>query len=368
MRIGLISDIHAGYYRGTRTNDKGVNQREADIYTAARRGVENLMEARVDVIVDLGDMAHTPSPRKRAVKFLIELVKYAKVPFYSANGNHTLQRTASDLHLYDLISEYAPNFRGYTTSTFNKDLRGLFIPYGTSDEIREALSLLPEGALFIAGHWAADDVPFPGDHVRVDELPRGIPTFLGHYHTRRYNVDYSWYVPPTMFGSEYKEFIRLSPDMECQGPIYIGSTERLAWGEAKNPTGVAIWDTETKALEFVDHETRRWVDIVVNPDNYLEDAHYEHIEDSISRVTVEATAEEYAAMDLVAIRKKVASSLEHQIRRRSEDTTVEPVSAGSLSLSAGWSNHIKTAKIPKGVTRKEVERVGLNAIGSGVGG
>jgi DNA repair exonuclease SbcCD nuclease subunit len=343
-KIGFISDIHAGYYRGSKVNSEGVNQREADIYAAARRGVENLCYAGVDVIVDLGDMAHVPAPKKRAVRFLIELVRFAGVPFYSANGNHTLQRTASDIHLYDVIAEYATNFRGYTAGFYNEDLRGLFIPYGTSDEIRSTLALLPEDASFIAGHWAADDVPFPGDHVRVDDLPKHVPTFLGHYHTRK------------------NTYARTGTTID-RHPIYIGSTERFAWGEADNPTGVAIWDTETKALEFIDHETRRWVDIVVTSDDYLEDAHYEQVEDSISRVTIKATAEEYTALDLVALRRKLSPSLEYQVRRHAKDDQIRTVTAaGGLSLSTGWRDHIKSAKIPKGITKKEVEQVGIEAI------
>lgn len=338
MKIGLIADIHAGYHRGTRLDSEGVNQREADTYKSAAQGIENLIYAGVDAIVDLGDMAHVPAPKKRAISFLIRVVKEAEVPFYSVNGNHTLQRTASDVHLYDLISEYAPNFRGYTEPFFNPDLRGLFIPYGTSDQIREALHAIHPDTGFIAGHWAAADVPFPGDHVRVEDIPI-VHTFLGHYHTRK------TYPSP------------------LNGPTYIGSTERFAWGEANNPTGVAIWDTETKALEFVDHETRRWMDIVVTPDDYLEDSHYAQIEGAISRVTIKSTAAEYSAMDLVALRRKVSPSLEYQIRRYDKDDTKRTVArTASVSLSAGWHAHIKKAKLPKGVPKKEVERIGMEAL------
>jgi DNA repair exonuclease SbcCD nuclease subunit len=334
-KIGLITDIHAGYTRGNRINKQGVNVREADIYNAAAKGVENLIYARVDAVVDLGDMAHVPAPKKRAIKFLIELIKSAGVPWYSANGNHTLQRTSSDLHLYDILSEYAPNFRGFTKSEYNSDLRAMFIPYGTSDEIRRGLSRVPESASFIAGHWAANDVPFPGDHVRVDDLPE-IPTFLGHYHTRKNPAGH---------------------------PTYIGATERLAWGEANNPTGVAVWDTETKTLEFIDHDARQWVDIVVTPEDYLEDRHYEQVEDAIVRVTAQATAEEYLSLDLVSIKKKLAPAIEYQIRRHAtKSEAVTAATTASLSLGAGWHEHIRQVKLPKGVQRKEVERIGIEAL------
>jgi hypothetical protein len=341
MRIGLIADIHAGYHRGTRLDSEGVNQREADTYKSAGQGIKNLIYAGVDVIVDLGDLAHVPAPKKRAISFLIKTIKEAEVPFYSVNGNHTLQRTASDVHLYDLISEYASNFRGYTEPFFNSDLQGMFIPYGTADQIRQALADTHPDTAFIAGHWAANDVPFPGDHVNVEDLPRGIPIFLGHYHTRWVSPQHFLFATPT----------------------YIGATERFAWGEANNPTGVAIWDTETNALEFVDHEARRWMDIVVTPDDYLEDSHYDQIEGAISRVTIKGTAAEYSAMDLVALRKKVSPSLEYQIRRYIKDDPERTVArTASLSLSAGWNAHIKKAKLPKGVTKKEVERIGLEAL------
>lgn len=342
MRLGFISDIHAGYHRGTKVDPiTEINIREQDVYLAAEEGIRALVEVGVDAIVDLGDMAHTPSPKKRAVRELIRLVQWAGVPYYSANGNHTLQRTASDIHLYDIISEYAPNFRGFKSPAYEADLRGLFIPYGTSDEVRDALRIVSRHSVeFIAGHWACDDVPFPGDHINVSDLPRGIPTFLGHYHTRK--------MPKVYYFQE---------------PIYIGAIERFAWGEAQNPTGVLIWDTEEKTLEFIDHETRRWVDIVVNPDTYLEDKYYEKVEDAIVRVTVEASAEEYASMDVVALRKKVSPSLEYQVRRHSNALQIEssPVTRG-LSVHGAWHEHIKKARLPKGVSRKEVARIGTEAL------
>lgn len=354
-KIGLITDIHAGYHRGNRLDPMGTNVREADIYAAAGQGVENLIYARVDCIVDLGDMAHVPAPKKRAIRFLIDLVKTAGVPWYSVNGNHTLQRTASDIHLYDIIRDHAPNFHGYTYRTYNSDLRGMFIPYGTADEIRAGLDAVPEGASFIAGHWAADDVPFPGDHVRVADLP-DIPVFLGHYHTR--NVKYDMRDEVNTNGP-----FNMTDWAHPEKPIYIGATERLAWGEANNPTGVAIWDTEARTLEFIDHEARRWVDIVVTPEDYMEDRHYEQVEDAIVRVTANATAEEYLSMDLVSVRKRMASSIEYQIRRRavSAETESTAVAAG-LSLGTGWHQHIAKAKLPKGIQRKEVERIGTEAL------
>lgn len=333
-RIGFISDMHLGYSRGKKVNAEGVNQREADVYEAAWNAVINLREAEVDVIIDLGDMAHVPNPKKRAILYLISLVRMAGVPYFSANGNHTLQRSSSDLHLYDVISAYAPNFRGITSPRYITDLRCLFIPYGTSDEITAALSDRHPDTDIIAGHWACDDVPFPGDHVRVDDLPE-IPVFLGHYHTR------NLINKPT--------------------PVYIGSTERFAWGEWKNPTGVAVYDTEDRMLEFINHETRRWHDIVVNPDTYLGD-YYDEIEGDILRVSIEATPDEYASLDLVALRKRLAPALEYQIRRIGEKRTPETTVATSLSLIEGWESHIKSAKLPKGASRKEVKKIGEAAL------
>src|SRR3712207_3645967 len=120
--------MHLGYHRGTKVNKSGVNVREQDVIDAAFAGVRNLLDAGVSAIVDLGDMAHVPAPKKRAVLALIELVSSSGIPWYSANGNHTLQRSSSDIHLYNVLATQCPSFKGYTKPTYVPEIGAALIP------------------------------------------------------------------------------------------------------------------------------------------------------------------------------------------------------------------------------------------------
>lgn len=349
MKIGLIADIHAGYVRGTRDNAKGVNVREQDVLDAASSAVTSLMNVGVDAIVDLGDMFHVPAPKKRALLHMMHLIKNTGIPWYSANGNHTLQRTKSDLHVYDVLHDLCPKFHGYTKPTVVGEISAYLIPYGTEVE---ALEHIPEDIRFLAGHFACDDVPFPGEHVSVKDLP-DLPTFLGHYHTRTINLK-------TLKGSKIKA------NVGWEGPVYIGSTERFAWGEANNPTGVAIY--ENNSLTFIEHRTREWEDVTTDVERVFDELRGRDLEGKIVRVSVEATVPEYHGLDIKSVRDAARSALEFQIRRvgAGEALVVDHADTQTYSLLDAWQQH--TASLRPAEMRKAVQGLGSKALaGAGVG-
>jgi hypothetical protein len=311
--------------------------------------VENLLDAGVEAILDLGDLANTPAPKKRALLNLISLINSTGLDWYSCNGNHTLQRTASDSHLYEFLKSQCPHFHGtYAGAAYIPAVGAYLVPYDTAERVSEALSVAPSDAVLVAGHWACDDAEWPGEHIDRGYLPDTIPTFLGHWHTRSLRE-----VSEVGFGGKFTD------------PIYIGATERFAWGEASNPTGVATYDTDLRVLTFIDHATRPWVDIWVTPEDYLEDHHYEAVEGSISRVHITAPPEQYNSLDLVSVRRKLSSALEFQVLRagRIEEHSQTERSASSFSIVDGWREHIANAKMPRGIKRADVERVGIEALG-----
>lgn len=350
--------MHLGFTRGTRTENE-INIREQDFIDAADQAVRNLVNARVDVIVDAGDMAEVAAPKKRAVLALIELVGMTGLPWYSANGNHTLQRTRSDLHLYDVLGAMCPDFRGYTSATYVPDLNGIFVPYSTAASITESLGMLLEehpDADFVVGHWSAEDAPYPGDHVSLGDLPRGIPTFLGHFHRRQIgSLD-----PHQLYIFDLsREAIGDAPF-----PIYIGATERSKWNEWDNPTGVAVWDTDTGLLEFIEHEARPWINLHADAENYME-ALDRDLEGAIVRLTIEASREQYKALDIVGVKRKARESnpLEFEVRRHSEKTSeVQTPAEATFSLKDDWAAHIKNARLSKGLDRALVKQIGDDAL------
>lgn len=362
MKIGLVADLHAGYSRGTREVD-GVNVREQDILDAVTLAVGNLVSANVDAIVDLGDLFHVPHPRKRALLHIIHTINESGLPWFSVNGNHTLQRTKSDLHIYDVLEDLCPKFHGYTTPTVVGELSAYLIPYG--EEV-EALQRIPEDIRFVAGHFACDDVPFPGEHVSAKDLP-DIPTFLGHYHTRQLNMTVDYYVPEE--AKHYAAFKGGLPSATYQGPVYIGATERFAWGEAKNPTGVAVLDADTKIIEFIEHETRAWVDLSFKAEEITDGIlGVGDLEGKIVRVNVEGTPAEYHGLDIKAVRDIAKGALEFQIRRAGsvEAFTPDTTDTQTYSLLDAWGKHTQGLKPAE--MRKQVRTIGERALSTaGVG-
>jgi DNA repair exonuclease SbcCD nuclease subunit len=349
MLLGLVSDLHLGYTRGHKTMPNGCNVREYDVYKAARQAISNLVDAGVDAILDLGDIANVPNPKKRALINLIDLINSTGLDWYSCNGNHTLQRTASDAHLYDLLKTQCPRFHGvYAGPAYIPAIGAYLVPYDVSRRVEDALRVIPTEATLIGGHWACDDADWPGEHVDRKHIPDNIPVFLGHWHTR-----------------SIRGVSEIGFAGRIRNPIYIGATERFAWGEAENPTGVATYDTERQVLTFIDHPTRPWVDVRVTPDNYLEDRHYENVQGAITRVHITASPEQYNSLDLVSVRKKLASSMEFQVLRSGLIKTNASTErrASSFSISDQWRDQLKRARMPKGIKREDVERVGLEVLG-----
>lgn len=357
MRLGILTDIHAGFHRYTKTNDKGVNVREADFYRAATDAVENLVGAGAEAIVDLGDLADTPHPRKRAVAFLIDLINGAGVPWYSVDGNHTKVRMSGDWHLYEFLEKHCRKFHGYREASWVGPIGAVLIPYGTSEEINLALqSSADQEPDWIGGHFACDDVLPDGADVSTSDLPEGCPVFLGHYHGRS--------VPfPAINGraASLKTLGATGP------PVYIGATERKAWGESQNPTGAAVYDTDSKVLTFIDHKVRDWIDLSATPEDYLDvvsDAIAGREDQPLMRLTIAATREEYRNVDELQAHRIAQAALDLQIRRlpTEEEQAAVPEEPPQFSLGDDWRSHLAAASIPDRVDRSEVERVGVDAL------
>lgn len=97
MRIAHLSDVHLGYRAYSRTNEHGVNQREADVMKAFRTALRAILQATPDLIVITGDLFHTVRPSNNslimAYKFLLDLQTQRRgAPLVIIAGNHETPR------------------------------------------------------------------------------------------------------------------------------------------------------------------------------------------------------------------------------------------------------------------------------------
>lgn len=342
MRYGLISDIHFGYHSGSKVNADGVNVRERDHYDAGFAAVEALKSEGVDCILDCGDMAEIPAPRKRAILSLISLVRFAGVPYLAVDGNHTSLKSSNDIHIYDILASECENFRGFRGPAFDPYTKVSFVPHSyDNDEIREFIETsLHRDSEILIGHWAADNIPYVGQ-VAMRDLPDGVRIFLGHYHNYRPSAEHH--------------------------PTYVGATERTAWDQWDYPTGCAIYDSDTGDYTRIDIPTRKWVNVEAGPEDYLETLMNTRIRDTVARLTVYATPEEYSLVDQVACKAYARESgpVGFTMRRKSPVGT-EQADAAEMPKAGGlvdeWQSYVKDATVPKGMSRRRIADIGTEAL------
>jgi DNA repair exonuclease SbcCD nuclease subunit len=339
VKIGLISDIHFGFHHGNKVNEQGVNVREQDFIDAGNAALSNLVSRGVDVIVDGGDMAQVPAPKKRAISALIDHVRGVDpLRYLSADGNHTSLKSTSDIHLYDILSQECPNFVGTRLPMVTEEGIGL-VPHDYDPEIvkRYIEHVVAQDPILIVGHFAAHKAFDRQGYVDESFLPADIPVWLGHYHRH----------------------------VESQsGQInYIGSTEHTAWDQWDYPTGATILDTDTGQVEYIEHPHRRHVDLVADTTNYVDVFEGQDLENAIVRLTITATPQEWNALD-TKITKRMAvegGALEYTQRRAKDKDaeTVDLAATDSESIVDGWKRHVAGSDTP---LREEVEKRGIEVL------
>ena len=340
MKIGLISDIHFGFHHGSRVNEQGVNVREQDFIDAGNAALSNLVSRGVDVIVDGGDMAHVPAPKKRAISALIDHVRGVDpLRYLSADGNHTALKSTSDVHLYHILNQECPNFVGAVGGPVLTEEGIALIPHDYDPEVvkRRIEIVMQEDPIMLVGHFAANPAYDRAGSLDPAFLPTDIPVWLGHYHrhveSERGNIN------------------------------YIGSTERTAWDQWEFPTGATIFDTATGEVEYVEHDARRHVNLLADTSNYLDVFENEDLNDAIVRLTITATPEEWNALDTRRTTRLAAAggALEFTQRRAKDKNKEEPELAAtdSESIVDGWKKHVSSSDT---TFREEVEKRGIEVL------
>ena len=339
MKIGLTSDMHFGYTHGSKVNEAGVNVREQDFYDAAFLGLHSLLSRGVDIIVDGGDIAHVPAPKKRAISNLINLINQAEIPFYSVDGNHTSLKSSSDIHLYDILNQECKNFHGFIGHGITHHgiamVPHAYDPNITMSRIEEVMKI--GDPIMLVGHFAATDIVYDNARVPFEFLPADIPVFLGHYH-------------------RHTEQVRPLP-------TYIGSTEHTAWDQWNYPTGVSIYDTSAGTLEYITHHSRKFVNLLATDENYLDIFDEEDLTDAVVRLTIETGREKYGTLNLRETKRKAqaAGALSFHYRRAKDkkDETNRVEAQEVTSLTESWNTFVDDISVDD---RDRVRELGIEAL------
>ena len=226
MKLAHIADPHLGIRQYHRQTPAGINQREADVATAFRLALEDVIASRPDAVVVAGDLFHSVRPTNAAIVFafrqfqrLREALPHA--PIVLIAGNHDTPRSTETGSILRLYEELGVDVATDTARRFvypELDLSVFAVPH-------EALAgagrpvLRPEGTarnqvLLLHGEiegvfpFDRSGAEYGGALLGLRELAPDDWTYvaLGHYHVQHKVAPRVWYagsleyVSPNVWG------------------------------------------------------------------------------------------------------------------------------------------------------------------------
>lgn len=254
MIIFHCADTHLGYRTFNKTvpldeDDAGLNQREADVYNAWDRLVNEAIKAKPDVFIHAGDFFDRVSPSNRAIVRAREgLYKLSEAGIKSVilAGNHETPRLSETGHVFTLlerIPDVSIMYDGKPETIEIGDLLITGVAHSSSlaDQVSNATPdsnykyniLVTHGSVKGAGIGV-----FENNELNQTTLP--IELFkkpwdyvaLGHYHN----------------------FTKLQDNM-----CYCSSPERLSISEADYPKGYVLVNFPGPKFEHKEIEAREFV-------------------------------------------------------------------------------------------------------------
>ncbi len=108
MKIIHIADTHLGLAAFNRLDpESGMNIREKQIYDNFLSAVDNIIDAKPDVLVHAGDLFDTVKPKTRAYTTVLEALERlhcAGIPFIVIAGNHSMAKTRYTASPFEVLS------------------------------------------------------------------------------------------------------------------------------------------------------------------------------------------------------------------------------------------------------------------------
>lgn len=214
MRIAHLADIHLGFRQYHRLNAQGINQREADVASAFRSAIDDVIATKPDLIVIAGDLFHSVRPTNPAIlhsfnQFRKLRLALPEVPVIIVAGNHDTPRsveTGTILRLFEALEHVYVVFDEPKTFSFeNLDAAVTCVPHAAWKHDRRP-TLLPRGdyryhvavthgevaGVLPTNSWS---VEYGGAVLEPAELhaDRWDYIALGHFHVAHMVRDNAWY-------------------------------------------------------------------------------------------------------------------------------------------------------------------------------
>jgi DNA repair exonuclease SbcCD nuclease subunit len=222
MKVVHLADTHLGYRRFSKLNgDRGLNQRECDIYDRWHEAVDKTVALPPDLVIHAGDLFDSSRPAPRAVAEALDGFKRlrdAGIPVVVIAGNHETPRFRSGGSVFEILERFGVEavWDAPRTIRFN-GIAVHAVPHEPSaEQLANDVRSLPLDAKADANVLVL--------HAGLNELPR-----QGYNEVNEIELD-----PEVLAEVDY-DYIALGHLHRYQAPqinaVYPGSLERLDFGD-----------------------------------------------------------------------------------------------------------------------------------------
>ena len=244
-KIVLIGDVHFDVANGNQT----VLENQLKFFND--QVFPYMQERNLKTILQLGDLMDNRNKVSVNVmhylkKNFFDVMKDKGITLYTLIGNHDIyHKTTREIHSLELFDELYDNFKVINSAQIfevkNKKL--LVVPWILPDEEYNFENYLDIDYIF--GHFETNGVEMVKNiscetsHAFNMDSFKGIKTFSGHFHLRRY--------------------------YDVNNIFYVGTPSQINWSDYNEIKGFHVLDTETDKLEFIENTvSTKHIKIILN--------------------------------------------------------------------------------------------------------
>ncbi len=252
IRGASLADVHLGYRSGTSTVG-GRNSREVDVEQAWLTAIDQIVEARVDIVTIAGDLVHHPRISVPAIHAMIagvgKLLVDSRRVVLVVQGNHDAARLAETGTPLDLVEQCM----AATEVKLGRRRRLV-----AKRPCRHALGgwietvLLPFSVGEV-GTFDLGDLDLWNPRIAVVHAPLAGAGLNPHYAgPHSLQLDHMLERFHVLAAGDYHDYTDLAPDRADRIAFYSGSLERTSsnfWSEKDK--GWVLWDTQDYSHELV---------------------------------------------------------------------------------------------------------------------
>lgn len=208
FKVAHLSDIHAGYHSGSKSNAQGINIREADGYLALTQMITEIIQEKMNAVVIAGDTFHSPKPTPNAIIFVqnqLRRLAKAGIKVYILAGNHDTVDVKADIAASRILHDPARGIYSHVEPYVQHEISdGIFLHlvshhlYSEQGSTMESIRPVEGQINIFSTHGSCID-PLLKLKLHTQQSPREIVipdhllvdndwsyTFLGHIHERGY--------------------------------------------------------------------------------------------------------------------------------------------------------------------------------------